>query len=297
MWNDEGTTALDERIGIILSSKAYKRGSAAHTVRLGLYGAVVEVHAAWTLELYEAASGALVPYRLQLGRHKATPADMFLLALDPDPLADALFYFPDNVCPIPGLVQKLKNLVEPINTRPLRTFTISVFQRRDVFEAFWNMPASLRDHHSFPGGLAAHSLEVASDVASHAGLTELEYELGVVGALLHDIGKVWSYTGDMFPNAAGMAMGHELVGLSRLEPQLQKLELEWPDGAYVMRSLLSGNAWKRGNGSLPSSLLPRIKACDQRSCERDMASRNSFHRRRRVWVPSPFEVPPRKPTG
>lgn len=291
MWGYDGMGMLDERIGLILSSAACNRNSDAHTVRLGLYAEVVEALSAQTLELHEATSGALMPYRLQLGRHQGTPGTAFLLAFEPEPLADALFYLPHDSCPIPGMVQELKAWVDSIKAKPLRTFTIAVLQRRDVYEAFWTMPASLRDHHSFRGGLAAHSLEVASDLASHAGITELERELGLVGGLLHDIGKVWSYTSDMFPNTAGMAMGHELVGLSRLEPQLQKLEQEWADGAYVMRSLLSGNAWKRGNGSLPSSLLPRIKACDQRSCERDMASRASRRHGRPVWTPTPFKAP------
>lgn len=293
MWGCDRMAMLDERIGLILSSAACDRNSDAHIVRLGLCGEVVEALAAMTLELFNATSGALMPYRLQLGRQQEAPAAVFLLAFELEPLADALFYMPHDSCPIPGTVQKLKSLVDSIKADPLRTFIIAVLQRRDVYEAFWTMPASLRDHHSFRGGLAAHSLEVASDLASHAGLTELERELGLVGALLHDIGKVWSYTSDMFPNTAGMAMGHELIGLSRLEPQLQKLEQEWADAAYVMRSLLSGNAWKRGNGSLPSSLLPRIRACDQRSCERDMVSRTSRRHGRPVWTPTPFEAPSR----
>src|SRR3546814_3404361 len=119
------------------------------------------------------------------------------------------------------------------------------------------MPASAKHHHARPGGLAVHSLEVAEDLAGHIGLSDTERDLGVAGALLHDIGKVWSYTPDMFPNSANLAMGHELIGLCRLEQNLARLEDAWPDGAYVMRCLLSGQTRMRANGSLPSSLLPR----------------------------------------
>ena len=93
----------------------------------------------------------------------------------------------------------------------------------------------------------------------------------------------------MLPNAANLAMGHELVGLSKLEPQLTILERAWPDGAYAMRCLLSGHTRMRENGSLPTSLLPRIKACDQRSCERDRsASRNSKFTRP-IWTPRTWD--------
>lgn len=139
------------------------------------------------------------------------------------------------------------------------------------------------------GGLAVHSLEVASDLASHGDLSEVERDLGIAGALLHDIGKVWSYTDDMFQNEAGLAMGHELIGLSRLEPELAELERRWDHGAYVMRCLLSGHTYRRANGSMPHSLLARIKACDQRSCERDRARNPTPNPSCPVWVPQPWQ--------
>src|SRR3546814_7913564 len=85
------------------------------------------------------------------------------------------------------------------------------------------MPASAKHHHARPGGLAVHSLEVAEDLAGHIGLSDTERDLGVAGALLHDIGKVWSYTPDMFPNSANLAMGHELIGL-RSEEHTSELQ-------------------------------------------------------------------------
>ena len=91
----------------------------------------------------------------------------------------------------------------------------------------------------------------------------------------------------MLLNEAGLAMGHELIGLSRLEPELVGLEQLWPDGAYVMRCLLSGHTHRRSNGTIPTSLLARIKACDQRSCERDrVRNPNSSSP---VWVPQPWQ--------
>jgi hypothetical protein len=83
-------------------------------------------------------------------------------------------------------------------------------------------------------------------------------------------------------------MGHELVGLSRLEPELAALEKNWPDGAYVMRCLLSGHTRMRDNGSIPTSLLPRIKACDQRSCEQDRVRSRARNSSCPVWTPQPW---------
>jgi len=83
-------------------------------------------------------------------------------------------------------------------------------------------------------------------------------------------------------------MGHELTGLIRLEPHLRELEARWSDGAFAMRVLLSGCGRARTDGSMPSALVARIRACDQRSCER---SAGSPHRPGRSWIPKPYDVP------
>lgn len=214
---------------------------------------------------------------------------LFLVDARHDPYTDGFSHLPESACTIDGIVLGVKALVEGIDAAPLRHFLMRVFQRRDVFHHFWTMPASAKHHHSCPGGLALHSLEVASDIASHGDLSVTERDLGIAGALLHDIGKVWSYTNDMFLNTASRAMGHELVGLSRLEPELAQLEEDWPDGAYIMRCLLIGQTRMRDNGSIPTSLLPRIKACDQRSCERDRVKNARQPSGPLVWTPRPWE--------
>ena len=291
MRSNDSTMDACEEVGVILSSVPADGGNRMHAVRIGLYGKTIEVSAFETPQIMSAIEAPLTVWRFQLAQLPNPNVPPLLLAVDPEYFAEGLPYIPDDYCPVDGVVHAIRGLVNGIKTNPLRAFVVSVLQRRDVFDCFWAMQASSRDHHSFQGGLALHSMEAAADLASQGTLTDLERDLGTAGALLHDIGKIWSYTEDMFPNAAGLGMGHELVGLCRLEPQLLKLEQAWPDGAYVMRSLLSGHAWKRGNGSLPSALLPRIKACDQRSCERNLAARGGRRFHRPVWTPEPWNGP------
>ena len=78
-----------------------------------------------------------------------------------------------------------------------------------------------------------------------------------------------------------LQLGHELLGLSRLEKDLKDLEAEWPDGAYAMRVLLSGCGRMRQDGSMPSALVARLRAADQRSCENERAR----HEPLRAWRP------------
>ncbi len=184
--------------------------------------------------------------------------------------------------------RSILELIETIDTPPLHRMLWRIFREREVVARFWTMPASARHHHALPGGLAVHSLEVARDLAGQAAVGGHERDLCIAAGLLHDIGKVWSYTPDMFLNTAARAMGHELVGLSRLERELKILEGEWPDGAYAMRVLLSGCGRMRQDGSMPSALVARLKAADQRSCELERNGRDP----KQAWKPNRWLPPP-----
>lgn len=276
--------------GIILSAKPARHDEGLLRVKAAQDGAALEALACPSPWLSQALAAPLTARTLQSIDCGVEAISLPLLVGAPkDLLADGFVHLPETACPVEGVLLAYKHLVSGIQALPLRVFLMRVFQRRDIFRSFWTMPASARHHHAVPGGLAIHSLEVADDLAAHRGLSDVELDLGIAGALLHDIGKVWSYTDDMFPNEANLAMGHELVGLSRLEPELAGLEKAWPDGAYVMRCLLSGHTRMRANGSLPTSLLPRIKACDQRSCEQDRARIRTRSSSYPVWTPQPWK--------
>lgn len=229
----------------------------------------------------------LTSYRMQLvdwdAKYGASPDILpVLTAVEfSDELDDPLRLLPPSLCPVDGVVENTLELLDQLECRPLRCLVRTVFRRREVASAYWVIPASRRHHHARPGGLAVHSLEVARDLAGQQTLARHERELCIAAGLLHDIGKIWAYTADMFLSAPAKAMGHELLGLSRLEQELTLLEQDWPDGAYALRVMLSGNSRMRTDGSMPSSLLARLKAADQRSCEQDRALRNEEG----AWTP------------
>ena len=75
------------------------------------------------------------------------------------------------------------------------------------------------------------------------------------------------------------------VGLARLERELMTLEKQWADGAYALRVLISGCGRMRQDGSMPSALVARLRAADQRSCEQE----RSRQRPKQVWTPSQWK--------
>lgn len=245
--------------------------------------------------LLELLSGQIRPYRLQLAdwpHGEGCPGYPVLISAqaEGDDWDDPLYYLPMDICPAEGVFSGIHELIETLSVQPLRRLVGRIFRDREVVARYWTTPASARHHHAFPGGLAAHSLEVARDLASQSSLDRHERELCIVAGLLHDIGKLWAYTPDLFLNTAARAMGHELLGLSRLEGELKELEAEWPDGAYALRVLLSGCGRMRQDGSMPSALVARLKAADQRSCEQER------HRKQptQVWMPKSW-LPPLPP--
>jgi hypothetical protein len=167
-----------------------------------------------------------------------------------------------------------------IRSVSLRRFLSDVFSIPVVYRNFWTCPASQKHHHAYAGGLADHSVEMAEDMAAVARLTETERELGIVYALLHDIGKLWCYVDD---GTYGDPLGHELAAIDRLHAALARLAESWADGATAMRSFLSG-LWKQ-RGHRPIMAVGKlVQALDQASAERDR--RHSAPQARRPWVPA-----------
>lgn len=173
----------------------------------------------------------IVRHNFQLIRWPAAQEDgdepPVVTAADYDPEFDApLLMLPPEISPVDRLVESTAGLIHDIDSPPLKRMVERILLRRDVAAKYWTMPASARHHHSFPGGLALHSFEVAMDLAGQGQLEAHERDLCVAAGFLHDIGKTWAYTNDMFPTSEARAVGHDLLGLARVHTELERLERE-----------------------------------------------------------------------
>lgn len=168
-----------------------------------------------------------------------------LLRLRHDDTIHPLEVTPERFCSVPGLVTEVYGLVESIRTPELHRFVRDVFSLKAVFRRFWR--ASTEEQHlNWAGGLASHAADVADVVAQqmpsyfHWGkdFSQIECDLGIVTALLHDIGKAISYDekGSLTERATGL--GHELLGVELLRSPLDALRLVRPDLADALTVLL-----------------------------------------------------------
>jgi len=92
---------------------------------------------------------------------------------------------------------------------PYKRLVEAMFDEQTM-EDFFLWPAAVKNHHNFPGGLAAHTMEVLRYARSLAQADDLPYDpdLLTAGCLIHDIGKIEEYSK---PPRVGRALGGELA--------------------------------------------------------------------------------------
>lgn len=181
------------------------------------------------------------------------------------------------------IIQRLRDVVKRIESEALFEFLSNVFSLKIVYRHFWKCPASQAHHHAYLGGLAIHSIEMAERMADTPGLNSTDRDIGIVFALLHDIGKLWCY-GEIEATPLDK-LGHDLVGLTKLNDALDILEGNWADAAIALRSLMSGQ-WKSKGGKPLLAVGKIVQAYDQSSAEQDLRSRDGH--RHQPWNAKPY---------
>ncbi len=172
---------------------------------------------------------------------------------------------PETVCPIEGVVGQVCFLIEDIQHPALRQFVSDALSLNEAFPCFWTCPASIRDHHAYAGGLAKHSLEVATMVASATAMPVEQRDIGIAFALLHDFGKIWSYHEGSLTKEAHL-LGHEKVGYNHLAKPLSHLLASCQETGLTMQALLGGE-WRNTARRHPLAIGRVVNAFDQLSCE------------------------------
>jgi hypothetical protein len=170
---------------------------------------------------------------------------MYVMSAQREDAIDPIEVMSSELCPIPSVLVDVYELLHAIATPVLRRFVSDVFTLKPIFQAFWTSTAGSK-HHAWPGGLAWHSLEVTNSVAAvmaspaqgQVSFTRIEYELGVITALLHDVGKTVSYTDKGYCTERALTMGHDLLGLELIRKPLDTLRAAQPDLADALTTLL-----------------------------------------------------------
>lgn len=113
------------------------------------------------------------------------------------------------------LDSRLERAINSISDPHYRALVSGIFSESGFRQAFLGGVGGKLWHHNHTGGLAEHTLSVfdlCTDFA--ARYKELDKDLIAAGALLHDIGKVESYSLDNFIDYtdSGRLLGHIVIG-------------------------------------------------------------------------------------
>jgi 3'-5' exoribonuclease len=129
--------------------------------------------------------------------------------------------------------QSVRKIIKTINISEVKREINSIINKyittrniRDMLDAmvmsnpnFFEWPAATKIHHNYEGGLAVHTLQVARhSVAmweSYEG-KNLDIEVIVTGALLHDYGKLTEYNKDGSRTIYGQLIGHPVDGAEKM---------------------------------------------------------------------------------
>lgn len=170
-------------------------------------------------------------------------------------------YMASCVTPV---LQNFDTLISEVRDPLLHEFVRNAMYVREIHQRFLMAPASIDNHHAYPGGLAMHSLEVVELFLEQAHwplpLTQTACELGIVCALFHDVGKVATDLRDFDPSERRWA--HERRGIQLLQKPLQRLSQKNPELARALRyHLVDHRTCKGASGRL----LQTLRYADQAS--------------------------------
>ena len=190
--------------------------------------------------------------------------------LEQKPVDDVVRLIPQSICPQPWLLPHLQAAMAKITIAPLRKFVAAVLGNDSIGFAFVSCPASLNHHHNYAGGLLMHSLDCFNMVAKHHNFPQIDYELGLVAALLHDVGKTLTMTHKMERTTIGASVEHDKLTFEVLGPMLSQLAKDWPEGATKLRYLLN---WKLNMRIPRYNMADLVACCDRMSTGLEMEKR------------------------
>ena len=138
-------------------------------------------------------------------------------------------------------VLRLVQIVDKIAYPELKHFVNSTLMQRRIMLPFLRNPASLNHHHNFVGGLLRHSVGVAELFAEKGQGRKEEKALGIVGALLHDLGKTQTLAASMMYTATGTLVNHDFLTLELCAAPLEILSKKNPRYADILRHIWTCN--------------------------------------------------------
>lgn len=160
---------------------------------------------------------------------------------------------------VASMSEELRAVVQGLSNPHLQRLMEAFLADESFMAAYLRAPAAKSMHHVYLGGLLEHSLAVAALAADVSRrYPALDRDLLVVGALLHDVGKIAElrYQRSFEYTDAGKLLGHIVMGVEMVEAQLRTLGDFPRDLALHLKHLLLSHhgQYEYGSPKRPKTL-------------------------------------------
>lgn len=149
---------------------------------------------------------------------------------------DAADYMPTTQFDVPEMWMELRGYVSGFVNEDLKRLVFAFLDDQEIGPAFQSAPAAKKLHHAWLGGLLEHVLTLVRVCRATAPFyPEVDADLLVAGAILHDIGKVkeLSWKNSFGYTLEGQLIGHISIAQGMLREKISALP-EFPDRLRVL---------------------------------------------------------------
>jgi 3'-5' exoribonuclease len=158
---------------------------------------------------------------------------------------------------------QLFSVVRKVEDPWLKDLLSSFLSDEDFVRRFCECPGSITHHANWLGGLLEHTLRVVKLCEFYAQLyPDLNHDLMLTGAVLHDIGKLREYTVTSIIGATdeGRLVGHLVIGASMVHDACRLIEGFPPELALKVQHLVLSSHGTLEYGSPKVPLFPEAQA-------------------------------------
>ncbi len=156
--------------------------------------------------------------------------------------------------------QQIRFLLDSFKNENLKKLTAGMLKK--VGNRFYEYPAAARIHHNFLGGLAEHTLGMVKAAEEICKLyPQLNRDLLVAGAIVHDLGKTSELSGPFTTEytEAGKLIGHISIGQGWMAEVAADLGLTDSEEAILLRHMILSH---HGQYDYGSPVLPEIQEAE-----------------------------------
>ena len=184
-----------------------------------------------------------------------------------------------RVSPIPleELKSRLDKYLNSFKDKDVEKVTKAVISH--FYDRYVTFPGAVKVHHEFGSGILHHSLFMADVAEAIAKIyTQVDRDILVAGALLHDIGKTIEYENPIAPvqTAEGKLCGHVAIGYAEFKRIVDELGIESEVPLLLEHMILAHHgSLEFGSPVMPATrealLLSEIDMLDSRQMILDKA--------------------------